>query len=118
MVVGGEMKTMEKTWMVRANSFSRPDYEISGSSLREAVVDNLARILKDVAPWAGERDVLAIDMRWQDDILGGAGGAEVELTVAIDGNATHFVVWIGASREEVPNHVFFKRSGDRFLVWV
>ncbi len=107
------MAARERTWMVRANSFARRDYAISGSNLRDAVLRNVGRILSDVAPWAAERDVLAVDLRWRADILRGAGGAEVEIAVALGGNMTHFVAWIGAAREETPEIAVWLRSGSR-----
>ena len=108
--------TKMRTWNVRANSFARPDYQITGTNLRDAVIRNINRIIEDVARWAGDKDLLGLDMRWRKDILQGQGGAELEIQLACGDNATHFVVWIGSSREETPQKVIWKKSGNQLTM--
>lgn len=100
-----------RAWRVRANSFARPDYEIEGVNIRDAVQGCLPRVLADIAPWLSVKSVLSMDLRWRPDILSGMGGAELTINVVDGGSMTSLVVWIGASKAETPSLAVWQRSG-------
>ena len=104
----------ERAWMVRAQSFSRPNYEIHGVNLRDAVERGVPLMLKDVLPRAKPEDVLHVEMTWCKDVLNGQGGAEIVLTVDLgEGQATSFLAHVASTREETPACEVWQRTGGR-----
>lgn len=94
----GEMRR----WRVRSNSF-RPDYEITGHSLAEALQRDFQRIAADALPRAGDWRPESAIARWMPDILRGRGGVELDIRARAGstGAVSSYLVWIAAAPSEL-----------------
>lgn len=105
-VVFGERTRMEtgevRRWRVRSNSF-RPDYEITGVTLPEALQADFRRIAADALPREGGWRPMQARAEWQPDILRGRGGVELRIKArARDTEAvSSYLVWISAAPSEL-----------------
>ncbi len=96
-----------RSWKVTSNSF-RPDYDISGQSLFEALDAGFSVICADALPKHGDWKVARATGEWQSDILARKGGLELVIH-AVSDNGTgatseSFPIWISAKRSDVPGH--------------
>lgn len=100
-----------RTWNVMANSSGNAELLLSGDSFEEALQASLERIAAEALPKGGRWRPVTANAEWQPGILRNKGGVEVtidaELPKAAGGKTqTQFVVWIAASRADLPQPIF------------
>lgn len=99
-----------RTWNVMANSSGNAELLLSGASFEEALVASLDQIAADTMPKGGRWRPVTANAEWQPGILRNKGGVEVtidaEVSKASGGKTqTQFVVWIAASRADLPQPI-------------
>jgi hypothetical protein len=90
-----------RSWKVRSNSF-RPDYDIAGADLRDAVASCMGRILADALPVGGRWRPRRVSGEWIGSIRGGLGGVEIAIeAVGPHGAVSCYPVWIAAAAADL-----------------
>lgn len=101
-------------WKVRSNSF-RPDYEIRGTSVADAIQSEFRRIAQDALPRSGGWRPTSARAQWTPGILRGIGGVElvIEAVPSDGGPAASYPVWIAAAASELPEPLRLQPAAAR-----
>lgn len=100
-------------WLVRSGSF-RPDYEIRGQTLSDAIRGNLSMICRDALPGAGGWHAVTATAEWRPDIMRGNGGVELVIQAVRKGGPggkATYPVWIVAASADMREPVSLTVEG-------